>query len=104
MASTRTRRPSGQATSQRTVYDGQLNQDQLRALIKERGEQAAARRLAWMQAHPDWIACAVAGCSGLVSPPYQRTAPNGEKYGFCPRRTTHARIYPALFAPKATAA
>ena len=99
----RTRRPSGQ-TNTRTVYVGQLSEEQLRQLIKERGEQAAARRLAWMQAHPDWIACAVAGCSGLVGPNYQRKDPQGQPHGFCPRRTSHARLMPALFAPKATAA
>src|SRR4051794_12859349 len=101
---TRTRRTSPATGGKRTVYDGQLNEDQLRALIKERGEQAAARRLTWMQEHPDWIACAIAGCSGLVSPAYQRTAPDGERYGFCPRRTSHARLMPGLFAPKASAA
>jgi hypothetical protein len=100
---TRTRRPAPPPAA-RTVYDGQLSEKQLRDLIKERGEQAAARRLAWMQAHPDWIACSIAGCQGLVSPAYQRTAPNGEKYGFCPRRTSHARLMPALFAPKPVAA
>src|SRR4051812_17696185 len=95
---TRTRRPA--ESTKRTLFDGQLGEDQLRALIKDRGEQAAARRLAWMQAHPDWIACAIAGCSGLVSPAYQRKAPNGETYGFCPRRTSHARLMPELFGQK----
>lgn len=101
---TRTRRPTPATKTERTVYDGQLSEEQLRELIRERGEAAAARRLAWLQAHPDWIACAIAGCSGLVSPTYQRKAPNGEVYGFCPRRTSHARLMPALFAPKAAAA
>lgn len=101
---TGTRRPTPATKAARTVYDGQLNEDQLRTLVKERGEQAAARRLSWLQGHPDWIACAVAGCSGLVSPQYQRKAPNGEAYGFCPRRTSHARLMPALFAPKVVTA
>ena len=96
----RTQRPA----AKRTIYDGQLSEDQLRALIRERGENAAARRLAWLAEHPDWIACSVQGCQGLVSPAFQRKSPSGETYGFCPRRTSHARLMPALFAPKATAA
>lgn len=104
MGTQRTRRTPPATKSARVVYEGQLSEDQLRQMIKERGEAAAARRLAWMQAHPDWLACAVAGCSGLVNPTYQRTAPNGEKFGFCPRRTTHARLMPALFGPKDAAA
>jgi hypothetical protein len=81
----------------RTIYPGQLTEEQLRELIRERGEAAAARRLAWLQDHQDWIPCAVAGCSGLVTPTFQRLASNGTVYGFCPRRSVHARLMPGLF-------
>ena len=53
MGATRTRRPTQTTGAKRTVYDGQLSEDQLRQLIREHGEQAAARRLAWLQEHPE---------------------------------------------------
>ena len=101
MATIRARRPKQAATvtdaNGRVVYQGQMSEDELRSLLKERGEAAALRRIEWLQQHPGWLPCSIAGCSGLVGPNYQRRTPQGEVYGFCPRRQVHANLFPELF-------
>lgn len=81
-------------------FPGQKDEAELRALIAGRQDDYQARRAAWLAEHADWLACAIAGCSGLVRPTYIRTSPTGERYGLCPRRSVHARLMPNLFAAK----
>jgi hypothetical protein len=62
-------------------------------------------RTAFLAEHPNYIACAVQGCPGLVGPAYQRLNTDGTKWGVCPRRSTHTRLMPELFpSPASTAA
>lgn len=86
-----------------TVYEGQKTEGELRALINGRQDDYQARRSAWLADHEDWLPCGVSGCSGLVKPFYIRTSPSGEKYGLCPRRSSHSRLMPNLFAIAARA-
>lgn len=79
-------------------YEGQLGVAEIGEILKAHRANAAETRLAFLEAHPHYIACSVAGCEGLVGPNYQRLSPDGRKYGFCPRRQVHARLMPQVFA------
>jgi hypothetical protein len=86
-----------------TGYKGQRDAAGLAALMAANREAQEAARLAYLKAHPEFLPCAVGGCSGLVGPAYQRSAPDGSKWGLCPRRDAHLRLMPEVFAPKPAA-
>jgi hypothetical protein len=70
----------------------------LRALVEASREGAAQRRQDYLAAHPDYIPCVVAACTGLVSPAFVRTNVDGRRYGWCPRRRFHAQVEAEAFA------
>jgi hypothetical protein len=81
-------------------YEGQMGQTEVTAILKIHRANAAEARLAFLQSHPDYLPCSVAGCEGLVGPNYQRVTVQGRKYGFCPRRKVHARLMPFVFSAR----
>jgi len=84
--------------STRTARGLRLDVAELKLFLEENRKAAAKRRAEYLKAHPDYIECLVAGCDGLVSPRFVRTAPDGRQYGLCPRRERHARIAGSAFA------
>lgn len=86
-----------------TGYKGQRDAAGLLALMAANREAQEAARTAYLKANPDYLPCAVSGCSGLVGPNFQRTGPDGSKWGLCPRRDAHLRLMPEVFAPKPAA-
>lgn len=84
-------------------YRGQRDAAGLLALMAANREAQEQARAAYLKANPDYLPCAVEGCSGLVGPNFQRTAPDGSNWGLCPRRDAHIRLMPEVFAPKQTA-
>src|SRR4051812_27479831 len=79
------------------TFAGQRSQEELAGLMAHARRSAVESRDAYLKAHPDYIACAVAGCLGLVSPAFTRLAPDGSKWGLCPRQAAHALLVPELF-------
>jgi hypothetical protein len=96
------RRQSATAANQeRTAsraYRGQLGPETIGDILKSNRTNAAKARAAFLKSHPDYTACSVAGCQGLVGPLCQRTTPDGRKYGFCPRRRVHTQLMPEVFS------
>jgi hypothetical protein len=84
--------------STRTSRGLRLNVTELKAFFEANRQASAKRRTAYLKAHPDYIECLVAGCDGLVSPRFVRTAPDGQPYGLCPRRARHAQVAGEAFA------
>lgn len=70
----------------------------LRTLIDQNRLEAQKRRTAYLAAHRDYIECVVQGCDGLVAPRFVRLTPDGQQYGFCPRRQRHQQVAGAAFA------
>jgi len=79
-------------------FRGQLGPEAIGNILKSNRTNASKARTAFLKSHPQYTACSVAGCQGLVGPMYQRTTPDGRKYGFCPRRRVHAQLMPEVFA------
>ncbi len=78
-------------------FRGQLGPEAIGDILKSNRTNASKARTAFLKSHPQYTACSVAGCQGLVGPLYQRTTPDGREYGFCPRRRVHAQLMPAVF-------
>jgi hypothetical protein len=78
-------------------YQGQLGAGAIGEILKTHRANAAEARSAFLEAHPHYLPCSVAGCEGLVGPNYQRVTSEGMKYGFCPRRQVHTRLMPQVF-------
>ena len=78
-------------------FRGQLGPETIGDILKSNRTNAGKARTAFLKSHPHYSACSVAGCQGLVGPLYQRTTPDGHKYGFCPRRRVHASLMPEVF-------
>ena len=78
-------------------YRGQLDPQAIGDILKSNRTNASKARSAFLKSHAHYTACSVAGCQGLVGPMYQRTTPDGRKYGFCPRRRVHAQLMPEVF-------
>lgn len=95
------RRQSTTSDSQETKaprpFRGQLGPETIGDILKSNRTNASKARTAFLKSHPHYTACSVAGCQGLVGPLYQRTTPDGRKYGFCPRRRVHANLMPEVF-------
>jgi hypothetical protein len=91
----------GAEQPRRVKYDGQLEAADLALILRARRASATRARTEFLRAHPEYIACAVAGCDGLVGPAYQSLVAGGRKYGLCPRRQVHARLMPAVFGSRA---
>ena len=85
------------------AFEGQRNAAELQALMDARRKTTLAARASYLKAHPDYIACAVERCMGLVGPAFQRQADDGSKWGLCPRRDAHVRLMPEVFGPKPAA-
>lgn len=83
------------------VYEGQRDAAGITELMRANAEAREAARAAFLVANPDYIACAVAGCNGLVAPAFQRKGADGTSWGLCPRRAQHAALMPDLFGPAA---
>lgn len=79
------------------TFDGQRSRDDLARLMDHARRSAIDSRAAYLKAHPEYIPCSVAGCLGLVSPAFQRKAPDGTAWGLCPRSAAHALLVPELF-------
>lgn len=99
MATRITRRQSATSRTQRgpRAYRGQLDPKAVADILRANRASAAQARTQFLKSHPDYTACSVAGCQGLVGPAYQRTTPDGRSYGFCPRRRVHAQLMPDVF-------
>ena len=80
-------------------YRGQKDAAGLKALMAANRRAQELARAAYLKAHPEFIACIVETCQGLVGPNYQRQGPDGP-WGLCPRRDFHAKAMPEVFAPK----
>ena len=78
-------------------FRGQLGPEVIGDILKSNRTNASKARTAFLKSHPHYTACSVAGCQGLVGPLYQRTSPDGPRYGFCPRRRVHAQLMPEVF-------
>jgi hypothetical protein len=95
------RRQSATADSQSPKapkpFRGQLGPEAIGDILKSNRTNASKARAAFLKSHLHYTACSVAGCQGLVGPMYQRTTPDGRKYGFCPRRRVHAQLMPEVF-------
>src|SRR4051812_32011469 len=74
-----------------------LGADGLRSLLGAAREAAARNREAWLLANPTYIPCVVEGCTGVVGPAFIRQTPKHERYGLCPRREQHHRLFPGVF-------
>jgi hypothetical protein len=88
------------ATTERQApkpFRGQLGPEAIGDILKSNRTNASKARTAFLKSHLQYTACSVAGCQGLVGPMYQRTTPDGRKYGFCPRRRVHAQLMPEVF-------
>ena len=84
--------------SNRTARGLRLDLTGLKELIDSNRRDAMNRRNTFLKQHPDYLECVVAGCDGLVAPRFVRTTPDGQQYGFCPRRQRHAQVAPEAFA------
>ena len=94
---TGTTKPTESTEVRLLTFDGQLSADQLGAVMANARRSAVESRAAYLAQHPEYLPCAVAGCLGLVSPAFQRKAPDGTTYGLCPRQAAHALLMPELF-------
>jgi hypothetical protein len=74
-----------------------LGADGLRSLFVAAREAAAVNRQTWLKANPTYIECVVQGCTGVVGPAFIRTTPKHDRYGLCPRRQQHHRLFPGVF-------
>jgi hypothetical protein len=79
------------------TFDGQMSAEALGGVLANARRSAVESRAAYLAQHPEYMPCAVAGCLGLVSPSFQRKAPDGTTYGLCPRQAAHALLMPELF-------
>ena len=85
------------AMTRQTRAPLRLGADGLRSLLGDARAAAATRRAEWLAQHTDYVECVVAGCTGVVGPNFIRRTPRGDRYGLCPRREQHHRLFPAIF-------